>query len=291
MYFAETEEANYEIVDGHQRIKTIVRYLTNHFRLKALAVLSEYNGLRFHQLPEREQRFLRMRSIRAIIISADSHPNMKFEVFERLNTGSIALNAQELRNSFYRGPFNRQLKELALDASFRRCVGTTKPRKRMVDQELVLRFLALYNEYPRYRPPLKRFLNEYMAQVRNADEQYLSMCEQTFRSTTRKVEAAFGKGAFRITNRRGQPIEAPVVRALYDAQMLVMAHTSLVEVELRHLHAPIWGAMADLYEDGDFLELLRRATGDRSRLFMRVERVRDALTQAGVTIELPHTWA
>ena len=102
LYFAETDEAKYEIFDGHQRVRSIVNYLSGIFPLSGLAVLREYRGTRFSQLPEREQRFLKMRTLRTIVISIDSHPNMKFEIYERLNTGSIMLNAQELRNSIYR---------------------------------------------------------------------------------------------------------------------------------------------------------------------------------------------
>ena len=97
LYFAETEEAKYEIFDGHQRVKSIMNYLAGIFPLSGLAVLREYRGLRFSELPEREQRFLKMRTLRTILISIESHPNMKFEIYERLNTGSISLNAQELR--------------------------------------------------------------------------------------------------------------------------------------------------------------------------------------------------
>ena len=65
VYFAETAESKFEIIDGHQRIRSIVRFLKNEFRLGALMILDEYSGKRFHQLPEREQRFLQMRTLRA----------------------------------------------------------------------------------------------------------------------------------------------------------------------------------------------------------------------------------
>ena len=84
LYFAETHDAKYEIFDGHQRVRSIVNYLSDVFALSGLAVLREYRGKRFSQLPEREQRFLKMRTLRTILISIDSHPNMKFEIYERL---------------------------------------------------------------------------------------------------------------------------------------------------------------------------------------------------------------
>jgi hypothetical protein len=112
-------------------------------------------------LPEREQRFLRMRTLRTILISVESNPNMKFEIYERLNTGSISLNAQELHNSIYRGPFNDLLHELAKLASFRALIGSKQPRRRMVDEEAILRFFAMREKIAVYRTPLKKFLNTF----------------------------------------------------------------------------------------------------------------------------------
>jgi hypothetical protein len=54
LYFAETEDAKWEIFDGHQRVRSVVRFLKNEFRLSSLSVLADFNGHRFHQLPARE---------------------------------------------------------------------------------------------------------------------------------------------------------------------------------------------------------------------------------------------
>nr|WP_246800722.1 hypothetical protein [Mesorhizobium amorphae] len=133
--------------DGHEWVRSIDRYFNNEFALGGLSVLREYRAKNFFQLPEREQRFCRMRTHRIILVSIYSQPNMKFEIYERLNTGSIMLNAQELRNSIYRGPFNDLLHELVTDTTFRSLIGTKTPRRRMVDEELLLRscpnFLSL----------------------------------------------------------------------------------------------------------------------------------------------------
>ena len=171
LYFAETEEAKYEIFDGHQRVLSIVNFLGGVYALTGLAVLREYRGMRFLELPEREQRFLKMRTLRTILISIDSHPTMKFEIYERLNTGSISLNAQELRNSIYRGSFNKLLHSLANNHSFRSLIGTKSPRKRMVDEEAILRFFAMRAKIGTYRTPLKKFLNDYMSEMRNASDE------------------------------------------------------------------------------------------------------------------------
>lgn len=187
VYFAETYDAKWEIIDGHQRVRSIARFLSNEYALTSLPVLSHFNRMRFHQLPEREKRFLQRRTLRAVVLTTESHPNMKFEVFERLNTSAVVLNAQEIRNSLYRGHVNRLLRELATTRVFREVIGTKMPRRRMIDEELILRFFALHENLKAYRPPLKRFLNTYMQSAKDADDEYVSFLRQLFNTTISRV--------------------------------------------------------------------------------------------------------
>lgn len=293
VYFAERQDAVLEIIDGHQRVKSVVRFMKNEFALTGLRVLSEYMRCRFHQLPKREQRFLKTRSIRAIVISHDSHPNMKFEVFERLNTGGIVLNAQELRNSLYRGTFNRRLKALANDPAFRTCIGTKKPRRRMVDEELILRWFAMHDELAEYRPPLKRFLNEYMDEHKDADQDWLAPREQAFRHTMRRIDRLLGGQAFRLIDAdgnplkdsEGKPLPRGVNRALFDAQALAFswAVTPIGEEPRKS----ILQSIADVLTRDEFQDAVRRATGDRARLRLRIGLMVEALESGGLLLDVP----
>ena len=285
LYFAETEEAKFEIIDGHQRVHSIARYMGNEFPLSGLPFLKGFNGLRFHQLPQREQRFLNMRTLRAVIIGVESHPSMKFEIFERLNTGAISLNAQELRNSTYRGDLNRALRELARERSFRILIGTKLPRKRMVDEELVLRFLALSEGLESYRPSLKRFLNGFMERHRPDGPAYIEWAMQEFRLTAERAVSLFGSSAFRIVGQDGVPLERTVNRALYDAEML--ACRWLREDPKVDDSTTLFEAVGDLCEDTDFLDAIRRATGDRSRTLTRVRKMVQAFKDAGLAVDKP----
>lgn len=285
LYFAETTSATYEIIDGHQRVRSIVRYLANEFALSGLGVLSEYKGLRFHQLPEREQRFFKMRTLRVVIISIDSHPSMRFEIFERLNTGAISLNAQELRNSIYRGSFNDLLHELATSTAFRTLIGTKTPRKRMVDEELILRFFALRDQLEKYRTPLKRFLNNYMGGLKNTTTEDLSSFRKDFEKTVANVSALISRSAFHITDSKGEPLEKTVNRALFDAQMLAC---SWVVGDVHKVDAKrVQRELSTLFSDESFLDSIRRATGDRARTLKRLRETVGAFEKAGADIHVP----
>jgi hypothetical protein len=285
LYFAETQDAKYEIIDGHQRVRSIVRYLSNEFHLSGLAVLREYKGLRFHKLPEREQRFLRMRTLRAIIISVESHPNMKFEIFERLNTGAISLNAQELRNSIYRGSFNSLLHDLTHLPNLRTLIGTKTPRRRMVDEELIMRFFALRAGLDKYRTPLKRFLNNFMDSCRTITQQDLNSLKDQFVETTNKVATLIGSAAFRVLDTKGEPVESSVNRALFDAQMLACSFAGDVsKVQTSKVRKEI----AALFGQEAFLDAIQRATGDRARTLKRLRETVAALARGGVEVNVPY---
>jgi hypothetical protein len=293
LYFAETSEAQFEVIDGHQRVKSIARFIDNQFALSGLRVLEEYKGKRFHKLPLREQRFLRTRYIRVVVIGIESHPNMKFEVFERLNTGGVVLNEQELRNSLYRGSLNDLLKELVRDKHFRECIDTKQPRRRMVDQELVLRFFAVHDALSAYRPPLKRFLNEYMQSNQNPVDDWLNGREQMFRDTMKRLNTFLGSRAFRLIDANGEPLtdaegrQLPrgVNRALFDAQTI--AFTCLEETPSLDLRPALLQAISSVMSTDDFQDTVQLATGDRQRLFLRIRLMAQALRQAGANVTLP----
>lgn len=284
VYLAENEQAEYLVVDGHQRIFSIVRYLDNQFRLSGLRISEEFKGLRFFELPEREQRFLKRRMLRAIIITAESHHSMKFEIFERLNTGGVALNAQEVRNAIYRGVLNDRIKELETNDDFRVCIGRTKPRKRMVDRELIVRFMALKQRFEVYRPPLLRFLNDFMSDYQNPDENWLEEVSGSFVETCERVSACLGAAAFRVINEDGEPTERNLNRALYDAQMLSFSMV-VGEPDWETIRQDIFARTAGLVEDDDFENAIRRATGDRARLRARVSAYAALLADAGLDVD------
>lgn len=284
LFFAETPEAKYQVVDGHQRIYSVVRYLENQFALSGLRIQSEFKGLRFHQLPEREQRFLRTRVMRAIIIGADSSPSMKFEVFERLNTGGLALNAQEVRHALNIGRFSGLLSSLETDPEFRRCLNIPRPRKRMVDQELILRFFALRDRLSQYRTPLVRFLNEYMRDNRNPSDDWIAEKQGLFRSTMQLINNVMAVSAFRVTDTVGRPTERVINRAVFEAQTIVFSICNRDEAQARGQY--LRQSLASLFSDSDYDQLIRRATGDRTRTLGRVRDTVEAFQSAGVNVDL-----
>jgi hypothetical protein len=196
VYIAEESNGNYSVIDGQQRLTSIVRYLKNEYALKGLGVMTELTNKKFQNLDKRHQQAVKNSIIRGIIIKKESDPNVKFEVFERLNTGAVPLNAQEIRNCVYRGPFNELLKELETYPDWLRLIRLQEPDSRMWDREMILRFFALHDRYNDYGSSMKRFLNDEMEGQRFCSAEHLQICRALFKKVVRMSLSVFGDHAF-----------------------------------------------------------------------------------------------
>ncbi|MEU2342195.1 DUF262 domain-containing protein [Streptomyces sp. NPDC013082] len=278
-YFAENPDGTYEVIDGLQRIQTVNDFLADEFSLRGISVLKEHEGQCFSDLPPREQRRLTSRTVRCIVITDDSHPDIKFDVFERLNTGSAMLGAQELRNCIYRGGFNFFLKELAADYSFKEILGGIK-NNRMDHEELALRFFALHEELSTYRPPLRQFLNSYMRKYRadTPSDEHMAV----FTDTCRAVFEIFGADAFRVL--RDGKLGA-FNKALYDSIVIPLsfADRDAAVAKAEEVRA----LREELLRNEGFQTAIGRATADRTRMHGRIRMFAEGLNRLEVSCVLP----
>jgi len=204
VYISQEKDGNEYVIDGQQRLTSFFSFMDGRFpdgadfRLSGLKVFSEYNRKRFTELSEENQDKVRYCKIRTIVFRKESDPNLKFEIFERLNTGSVSLNDQELRNCIYRGPYNQLLKKLATDSEFMSLIGLTKPDKRMKDIELVLRFSAFYHQtYLNYKPPMRSFLNHEMEKYQFITASESAILEAGFKNSVLIIKSVLGSNAFK----------------------------------------------------------------------------------------------
>lgn len=214
IYLSEEQDGKEYVIDGQQRLTSFFSFIDGafpdgkQFKLSGLIVCSELNGKKFSELTEELQDKVRYYKIRAITFQKDSSENLKFEIFERLNTGSVQLNDQELRNCLYRGNFNVALKEMAADPDFMYICGLKSPDKRMKDKELVLRFCAFYHKtYLNYKAPIRNFLNAEAREKRDITEKELTELKAAFKNSCQIIRSAFDKNSFKryYKGKDGQP--------------------------------------------------------------------------------------
>jgi hypothetical protein len=205
IYFGKNSDGSLEMIDGQQRLTTLVNFVSNKFPLRKLNRMASLNHKLFKDLTQQHQEKILDTPIRSIVIDAAKNTGLRYEVFERLNRGSMALNEQELRNCVYRGAFNDLLAELEKDTHWRKIKGGNFPEPRFKEREIILRFFAFVNRLPSYTGRLKSFLNEYMEQYHPQEgDATLKGDAASFRQTMHNIYAVFGSNSARLyeTNAR-----------------------------------------------------------------------------------------
>jgi Protein of unknown function DUF262 len=200
IYLAEEPDGRTVVIDGQQRLMAIFDYLDNKYPLKGLGpTKNTLDKSYFRDLDETLQGKIEDLELSVVEIKRESDAEIRFELFERLNTGATSLNDQELRNCVYRGDYNDFIKDLATDATFRKLLGLKDAHARMADVELVLRFMAFrdqtYLKYPEKKT--KGFLNKQMELGRSTNPRDQQKAAKDFKQATQLALTVFGDRAFK----------------------------------------------------------------------------------------------
>lgn len=289
IYLAEENDGRRSVIDGQQRLTSFFSFIDGKFpdgkdfRLGNLQVYPEYKGKRYSELPKDVQLRISKYVLHTITLKKESDPELKFNVFERLNTGAVALNDQELRNCIYRGPYNELLKELANNSDFKDIIGIEGNERRMLDVELVLRFTAFLNiTYLNYRTPIKSFLNEEMRNNQNLSPGKADKIKAAFKNSVTLIKSMLGPKAFRRFN-AGTPGQINgswepkrFNASLYDVLMFGFANKDK-NLVMRNLDA-IREAYIDLMtNNAEFCESIERSTSSQQAVKKRFDLWRQRL--------------
>lgn len=253
VFIYETEFDKYQVMDGLQRITTIIDFYDDKYELTGLSKWSELNGRKYSQLPQKIKEGIDRRQLSTITLLKESSKSlpqeeeMKKMVFERLNTGGVSLKDQEIRNALYNGPFNELCIELSKNSIFRKLwmitpdVGGTigeemlesyddailyaknKLYSRMYDVELVLRYFAM-RHIDEYSGSLSLFLDACLREGNLYTSENLEQLKRNFEETIKKADMLFGERAFcQYTDVRKVKKWTAPQKMIYDVMMLVLS--------------------------------------------------------------------
>jgi len=162
IFTADVDEGRLEIVDGSQRLRTLDAFLSNRLKLSGLELLKKLNGFFFSDLSIGRQRKIKNSTIRMISLSDKSDDDIRFLLFERINTGSDLLNDMEKRKGIFGGKFIDFVNECSSNPLFLKNTSFTEQlKKRGEPQELIIRFFAYSDEYESFSRGVNEFLNSY----------------------------------------------------------------------------------------------------------------------------------
>lgn len=239
MYVSEDKDGNYTVVDGLQRLCAISHFVDvaalnkaakvrlAPLRLKDLESLLEYDGQTFEEIPRPLQRRIKETELTLHIIRASTPPNVKFNIFSRINRGGLPLTAQEIRNAVYHGEWRTRVRQLAEGDLFMSVTEGKIKRERMQDIELVLRFVAHYTlAAGEIRPDdqnLDDFLNDTVEKrSTNWGKETWRHVESAFAKGLQAAPRVFGRIAFRKyfePNAHRRPIN----RGLFETETVALA--------------------------------------------------------------------
>lgn len=277
IYLNQEKDERQSVIDGNQRVTSLKRYLSDDFVLKGLSAYSELEGLKFSQLDPRFQRHINNRTIRCISISKETHPQVKFDVFERLNSGAVKLNKQELRHGLYYGKLIESAKELVTKTEITKYIlPIDSKNKRMKAEEFILRFWTLSYDFQNYKGSLAASINGFIE--KNKNDVDLKKLEKDFRETFDQVTKAFGDFSFFTFNMddSGNFDKLKFNAALYDAQMVgfylnnkngVLKYSIDKSENLNQIYS--------LFKNADFIKSISQATGNKNSIFYRYKKVQE----------------
>jgi len=221
VFYLDGSEEPWRIVDGLQRLNTIYQFISKKsnesFKLKQLEYLKEeYHDFGFNNLPLFMQRRILEAPIEAFVINPGTPPEVKHNIFQRINTLGLRLNGQEIRNSVYRGTPAQFTKKLAEDPSFIRVTNKKVTVKRMLDREYATRFIAFQLFKDDYTSDIDEFLRYTMQYLYDASEGERSRIYKAFKRSMDMCFELLGSYAFYRLVPNGEPKGRIPNKALFD---------------------------------------------------------------------------
>jgi len=226
IFFYIDEENKNLVIDGQQRIMTIIYFFEGYFgseslqgkrkvfRLSGLNDKSPFYNKKYVDLDESSQRKLKSSILRAINIrqlSPKEENTSIYHIFERLNTGGTPLRPQEIRNCVFRGSLSSKLKDLNKDKYWRQILGKKAFEKHQRDVELILRIFSLSGNWTKYEKPMKEFLNRAMETEKPGTSKRVEKFIKHFPDVTKYIVEQLGQMPFHV---RG-PLNTSVLDSVF----------------------------------------------------------------------------
>ncbi|MGP5132283.1 DUF262 domain-containing protein [Brachybacterium tyrofermentans] len=278
VYLAEESRGVYAVIDGKQRLTAIVQYLKDEYALSGLGLNKELEGKRYSDLEPSLSSDLGMRPLRAVVILRMTPDWVKHEVFVRLNRGGQPLNAQEIRNVAYAGPFNDKIIELANTPLLRRQLKIKGPESSayadMSDVESVVRFFALADGWKDFGGSLRNALDSFMLDNHAIGQSRIAAYANRYQRAIRWCEELWGDHAFQRHD--GTQWRAQMIGGVYDAEMVAV--DMLTDHDLENLSSKsVLRNTQQLFEDPEFDASVRISTNTSARVRVRIQAVFDML--------------
>lgn len=281
-YFARDKEGRLQVVDGVQRLTTIYKYFHNEFRLTKLEYLKEEcEGRYFKNREVAEEKNLRPKLVRALrqyqidcnIIEPSTPENVKLDIFKRLNTGGKELNKQEIRHAFMKKEVRTFVRRMSRKEEFLQATDHSINDKRMMAQELVMRYIGFYCLYRDnflqvvYSTKMDEFIDELAVKLNQCKKIPYADIEACFTKAMKHAYLMFGRKAFRKIeideNGLVTKWKNPINKSLFIAFSILLSSYNTTQIRKK---GNICQEFAEyLHQDKDFFDSISHNTNYQLR--------------------------
>lgn len=281
-YMDASDEDCWLVVDGLQRLTTIKRFVIDKsLKLVGLEFLSHLEGKTYDDLPRNFRRRISESQVTVYLIEKGTPPEVKFNIFKRINTGGLPLSAQEIRHALNQGPAAKLLEELATSEEFRHTTTFSVAADRMEDRECVLRYLAFKLSDPKDYTvkDLDSFLNDMMARMNKMSVVELNKLKSDFKRTMIAASVIFGNNAFRkkyqLNNQR-----FPINKALFESWTVNLDALSDESITKLMMNRDIViNKFMELMRDREFEASISLGTGNIRKVKKRFSSIKDLIAE------------
>ncbi len=276
-YMDATDEDKWLVVDGLQRLTSLKRFvLEKTLKLSGMEFLGEQESKGFDSLPRHLQRRILETQVTAYLIEKGTPPEVKFNIFKRINTGGLPLSAQEIRHALNQGKSTTLLKDLAQAQEFKVATSEAVPGARMADREFVLRFIAFattpYTDYE--SRDFDAFLNQKMQELNKMGDHQLSELSLRFKRAMKACSDLLGKKAFRKAGKENRLM--PINKALFETWSVNLDRLSDEQIDaLKSRKELLLGKVEELLRSQAFLNAISQGTGDVGKVRLRFSAVQE----------------
>lgn len=282
-YFSEDPVSQkLSIIDGLQRICAIRDFVLekeNPLKLEGLQFLKNFDGFTFSQLARPEVKRIKSLKITMNTLRKGTPLDVKYIIFQRVNTAGVPLTPQEMRHALNQGPAAIFIKELADMESFKKATNYSVESKRMQDRDFVNRFIAFYIGYQDYMGDLDMFLNDKMGELNKMTSEQRDDIRVSFDKAMKCCYEIFKNDAFRkkysVTDKR-----KPISKSVYDTLSVNIAWLSDEEqlMLLKNAEAFKTG-MIRLFNDERFNFSISSGTGQKYNVDLRFTMVKSLIKE------------
>jgi hypothetical protein len=276
------KKGSFLVIDGKQRLLALRQFVASandeefeSLHLEGLDEKEKLNGKNYVQLREEDSNEINTfdnQSIRTVVIRNWKEDKYLHAVFLRINTGSVQLSPQELRQALYPGKFSDFIDDFSTESKeLKEFLGLDEPDFRMRDVELVLRYFAYKFFATEYGGNFKKFLddatNKLNAQWRKDKERITDEASELEHALV-FVRDIFGEGG---ASRKwtGDDYERRINRAVFDVLIYFFSDESIRKRAVKHKRR-IENAFKRLCEDDEeFLSSIETTTKSQNANWTR----------------------